>query len=187
MSAECSDLELGFATLYLNRTNRSGILDARPIGGMQQDGKWKIGVRFNRDNLIERIKILGSYRNRVEILQRDALDLLGNIATKKVFFYVDPPYLMQGDDLYLNTLSWGDHEKLAKTLIDRHDQWILTYDADPRVPNVLYCDLRCAEFSIKHTAAVQQMGNEYAVFSPKLVVNGIEKLSRGYADWVGSS
>ena len=184
MSGACSDLELGFATLYLNRTNRSGILDARPIGGMQQSGKWKIGVRFNRDGLIERVRILGSYRNRVEILQRDALDLLNEIDTRKTFLYVDPPYLIQGDELYLNTLSWSDHERLADILIGHHNHWILTYDVDPRVPGTLYSDLRCAEFSIKHTAAVQQMGNEYAVFSPNLVVNSLDKLSRGYADWV---
>ena len=29
---QTDDLTLGFATFYLNRTNRSGILDARPIG-----------------------------------------------------------------------------------------------------------------------------------------------------------
>jgi len=180
----CSDLELGFATLYLNRTNRSGILDARPIGGLQQTGKWKIGARFNRDGLIERVRILGSYRNRVEILQSDALDLLATMATKRVFLYIDPPYLTQGDDLYMNTLSWNDHEKLSQILIGRHNHWVLTYDVDPRVPNALYRDLRCAEFSIKHTAAVQQMGNEYAVFSPRLRVESIDKLSRGYADWL---
>jgi DNA adenine methylase len=184
MSAACSELELGFATLYLNRTNRSGILDARPIGGMNQAGKWKIGVRFNRESLIDRVRILGSYRDRVEIMQHDALELLQGIDTKRVFLYVDPPYLTQGDELYLNTLSWEDHERLAKILRDRHRQWILTYDVDSRIPGMLYRDLRCAEFSIKHTAAIQQMGNEYAVFSPRLVVNSIDKLSRGYAEWI---
>jgi DNA adenine methylase len=186
-SVSCSDLELGFATLYLNRTNRSGILDARPIGGIQQAGKWKMGVRFNRESLIERVRILGAYRNRVEILQRDALDLLDDFDTRKSFLYIDPPYLVQGDELYLNTLSWSDHERLADILIGRHNQWILTYDVDARVPNSLYRDLRCAEFSIKHTAAIQQMGNEYAVFSPKLVVNSLDKLSRGYVDWVSGN
>ncbi len=182
-----SDLELGFATLYLNRTNRSGILDARPIGGLRQTGKWKIGARFNREGLIERVRILGSYRNRVEVLQSDALDMLKATDTKRVFFYIDPPYLTQGDDLYMNTLSWNDHEKLSRILMDRHNHWVLTYDVDPRVPNMLYQDLRCAEFSIKHTAAVQQMGNEYAVFSPRLRVESIGRLSRGYAEWLSSS
>ncbi len=141
MSATGSDVELGFATLYLNRTNRSGILDARPIGGMKQTGKWKIGARFNRQGLIERVNILGPYRDRVEVLQCDALDLLTSIDTKKCFLYVDPPYLTQGDELYLNTLRWDDHERLAKILTAHHNQWILTYDVIPeyRMPSIAIC------------------------------------------------
>jgi DNA adenine methylase len=37
-SAEQDDFDLGFATLFLNRTNRSGILGARPIGGWTRQG-----------------------------------------------------------------------------------------------------------------------------------------------------
>jgi hypothetical protein len=33
-------LELGFSTLFLNRTNRSGILRAGMVGGRAQKGKW---------------------------------------------------------------------------------------------------------------------------------------------------
>ena len=47
--------ELGFAAFYLNRTNRSGILNAGVIGGKKQDGKWEMDARFNRDNLASRI------------------------------------------------------------------------------------------------------------------------------------
>ncbi|MCO5987903.1 DNA adenine methylase [Actinoallomurus spadix] len=179
-----SDLDLGFATLYLNRTNRSGILEARPIGGLQQSGKWKIDARFNRTDLIERIRILGQYRDQVRVEQQDALDLLESIPTRDTFFYVDPPYLGQGDELYLNTLTWTDHLRLAQILRRRHRRWVVTYDADPRITSTLYRGMRCAEFSIKHTAAKQQIGTEYAVFSSKLVVDKLDLLSRGFATWL---
>ena len=39
--------ELGFAAFFLNRTNRSGILTAGPIGGYNQTGNYQIDVRFN--------------------------------------------------------------------------------------------------------------------------------------------
>jgi len=39
-------LELGFATFFLNRTNRSGILNAGVIGGKYQTGEWKIDARY---------------------------------------------------------------------------------------------------------------------------------------------
>ena len=44
--------DLGFATFYLNRCNRSGVLSgAAPIGGYEQTGKWKIDARFYRESL----------------------------------------------------------------------------------------------------------------------------------------
>ena len=49
-------LELGFATFFLNRTNRSGILKAGPIGGYNQTGNYLIDARFNKQNLIKRIE-----------------------------------------------------------------------------------------------------------------------------------
>jgi DNA adenine methylase len=184
LSGDCSDVELGFATLYLNRTNRSGILNARPIGGLQQTGKWKLSVRFNREDLVNRIRILGAYRDRVDIQQQDALHLLTTIDTTEALLYVDPPYIVQGDDLYLDTLTWEDHQRLAKLLKRHHRRWMLTYDTDPRVPDLLYKNLRCAQFSIKHTAAVQQIGTEYAIFSQSLRIDSIDNLSRGNANWL---
>ena len=52
----CSLSELGFATLFLNRCNRSGILRAGPIGGKKQLGNYKIDCRFNKESLINLIK-----------------------------------------------------------------------------------------------------------------------------------
>ena len=49
-------LSLGFSTLYMNRCNRSGILTANPIGGIHQDGVYKMDARFNRLGLIRKIK-----------------------------------------------------------------------------------------------------------------------------------
>jgi DNA adenine methylase len=48
--------------------------------------------------------------------------------------------------------------------------WMITYDADRRVPDELYPNLRYAVFGIKHTAAVQHIGQEYAVFSTDLSI-----------------
>ena len=42
--------ELGFATFYMNRTNRSGIIRGGVIGGKKQIGRWGISARFNRKN-----------------------------------------------------------------------------------------------------------------------------------------
>jgi DNA adenine methylase len=61
--AENSILDIGFATFYLNRTNRSGIIkNGGPIGGYDQSGPWKIDARFSRPGLIERVERIALYR-----------------------------------------------------------------------------------------------------------------------------
>jgi DNA adenine methylase len=179
-----SDEQLGFATLYLNRTNRSGILGARPIGGLRQTGRWKLDARFDREMLSERIRRLATYATRVTVLEEDGAEVVARyLGTPGVFIYADPPYLSQGDDLYLNTLRWGDHQRLANLLREAKG-WFLTYDADGRIVSELYAGLRCAVFRTSHTAAVQHVGQEYAIFSPHLRVPTLDGLGSDRASWL---
>ncbi len=57
-------LQLAFATFFLNRTNRSGILKGGVIGGKSQDGKWKLDARYNKQDLIQRIKLIAAQKDR---------------------------------------------------------------------------------------------------------------------------
>lgn len=176
------DLELGFAAFFLNRTNRSGILGARPIGGLDQTGKWKIDARFNRDDLTERVAIIAKYASRIEVCEQDGLSLLRDRSLAGSFIYVDPPYLVQGADLYLDTLRWDDHVALAQLLRSRHNHWIVTYDADDRVRQ-LYPTERSGWFDIAHTAAIQHIGKEFVVYSEGLTVTSLDGISTAEAGW----
>lgn len=173
-----NDVELGFATFFLNRTNRSGIIGAGPIGGFNQMGKWKIDARFESDRLIDRIKFIARYRSRITVCEEDGIELTRrHVGDKCTFIYADPPYLQKADDLYLNTLTWADHQRLADSLRNAQG-WFLTYDVDERVPSELYQGLRCAVFDIAHTAAIQHVGREYAVFADSLIVSNLDGLGR---------
>lgn len=183
-----ADLELGFATFFLNRCNRSGILTARPIGGLDQTGNWLIDARFNRSDLAARIEYLGNFRHRVDVSQLDAIDFLAELESRgnEVLAYVDPPYLGQGDQLYLDKLSMDDHRALAKQLVSSQLRWFMTYDCDDRITDELYPNLRCAQFDISHTAQTQHIGSEFAVFSDNLNVHGLGLLPRDDAAWIVS-
>lgn len=180
------DLDLGFATFFLNRCNRSGILRARPIGGLDQSGTWKIDARFNRADLADKVRYVGEYRNRVALTEMDARDFLRAMTEhdSDVLVYVDPPYLVQGERLYLDALSYQDHQELASDLKLSALPWFMTYDADDRIPHDLYQGLRCASFDISHTAATQHIGSEYAVFSNGLVVPDMEMIRGTTARWI---
>ena len=172
------ELALAFATFFLNRTNRSGILNARPIGGLRQTGVWKIDARFNRAGLSRRIRTLGGYRNLVTICEEDGIRMVSRFLSKKTFVYADPPYLVRGSDLYLDTLTWQDHERLAHLLSGSNARWMVTYDNDERV-HALYPQQRRACFSIAHTAARPHVGQELAVFANSLRVDNLTGLGRG--------
>lgn len=180
------DLTLGFATFFLNRSNRSGILTARPIGGLDQSGKWKIDARFNRLELAERILFLGQYRRRVSITQLDAKDFMSTVEHlgNSLLTYVDPPYIVQGEDLYLDSLSYEDHASLADYLAETSVPWLLTYDTAEQVTEELYRGFRAAQFNIAHTAQKQHVGSEYVVFSSQLEVPSLELVNRANAQWI---
>jgi DNA adenine methylase len=182
------DVDLGFALFFLNRTNRSGILDARPIGGHDQSGRWKIDARFDREGLENRILALSQYASRVSVREVDGIDLISeHLDDREAFIYADPPYLGKGDHLYLDTLGWKGHVRLAE-MLRRGGRWFLTYDADPRITDDLYADFRCAEFTMSHSAAVQHEGREYAVFAPELTVPTLTGLGgRGAARFVSDA
>lgn len=180
------DLQLGFATFFLNRCNRSGILTARPIGGLNQKGKWKIDARFNKADLAERVRRLGRYQRRVKVTQFDGREFMADIESlgSEVFAYIDPPYIVQGEDLYLDSLSYEDHRLLADHLRGCSTPWMLTYDVSERVTEELYAGLRMARFDIAHTAQRQHIGSELVVFSPHLEVSSIQMLREANASWV---
>ena len=95
-SPSTDDLTLGFATFFLNRTNRSGILmNAYPIGGLDQAGKYRIGDRYNPDALVERVRAVAAMSERITVTQEDGTDLLSRAgalgSADEVFALVDPP------------------------------------------------------------------------------------------------
>lgn len=141
---ERDPLALGFAFFYLNRTNRSGILNAGVIGGKAQNGTYRIDARFNRDELIARIESIGSNRDRITITDHDGRRVVREHASNpNAFLYIDPPYVDMGGSLYLNAFTHRDHAELADDInAAAQANWVLTYDAVP-----LIRDLYAARFS----------------------------------------
>lgn len=180
------DLALAFSTFFLNRANRSGILSARPIGGLDQLGTWKIDARFNRSALSERILFLGKYSRRVSVTQLDAKEFMSSVEHMggSLLAYVDPPYIVQGENLYLDSLTYEDHTSLASYLSNTSVPWILTYDTAEQVTEDLYSGFRAARFSIAHTAQNQHIGSEYVVFSDQLHVSSLELVNGANAQWL---
>ncbi len=179
------DESLGFSTFFLNRCNRSGILGARPIGGLDQLGRWRIDARFNRRNLSDRVRCIAKMSEQITVTELPALEFVTLVGRRgdPVLMYVDPPYLVAGEELYMSLHSWDAHEELARALSATHHPWILTYDVDERVRR-LYPNSRCLSYSISHTAHAQRVGHEYMLFSRGLRVADVAVAARREGTWV---
>jgi DNA adenine methylase len=166
-----SEFNRGFATFFLNRTNRSGIIEGGPIGGMKQKGKWKIDARFNKENLIERIKKIALYRSRIKILNLDGIELMRQICNMpNILVYVDPPYYEKGSSLYLNHYNESNHIALANFLNDNQEIfWLLTYDNVPEI-NALYADRTTIEFDLHYHINKPKMSKEILIKSDSIAI-----------------
>lgn len=127
--------EVGFATFFLNRCNRSGVIcGAGPIGGHSQSTPHKIDARFNAEELATRIKRIATFSSRITIKRMEAMRFLKAELPKgkergNVFVYLDPPYIGQGGRLYLNLYGAKDHAALANYIQrQRSLPWLLSYD-----------------------------------------------------------
>lgn len=164
-------LSLGFAAFFLNRTNRSGIIKAAGvIGGLDQSGTYKIDCRFNRDDLIRRVRRIAKYRNRIHLTRRDALAFIRDMKGRqlgRMFFCIDPPYFSKGSSLYTSYYEESDHAILADEVLSLSCPWIVTYDNVGDVSK-LYRDRRQFEFDINYSIETKRVGTELLVASKGL-------------------
>lgn len=171
-ASDPTPLELGFATFFLNRTNRSGILKAGVIGGKNQDGRWKLDARFNRQDLVRRISTIADRSASIRLHNEDARRLVKRLAPRLAnlnLIYLDPPYFQKGQDLYLNFYEGLDHERLASTLkqLPNRIRWILSYDAHPKIAS-LYKGFNGFAYTLNYTAQQRMRGTELIYFSRNL-------------------
>jgi DNA adenine methylase len=166
-------ITLGFSTLFLNRTNRSGIIKAGVIGGKEQNGNYLIDCRFPKSEIINRIKEISKLRDKIELYNMDAIIFIDLVIkkTRNSFTFFDPPYFQKGPSLYVNFYSTEDHLALSKQIQKelRNRKWIVTYDNAIEIRE-MYLNLEFMEYYLNYTAQDKKKGVEYMFFSNKTVI-----------------
>ena len=166
--------ELGFATFYLNRCNRSGIiLGAAPIGGYAQAGTWRMDARFYRESLADRILAIGRRRDQIHVTNMDAVEFLskrfsGGHGHNSAFVYLDPPYYANGNRLYMNYYCDPEHQKLARYMQAQDGlKWLMSYD-DTDYIRRLYADCEVSTFYLQYSVQRSRRAQELLI-SPRQV------------------
>lgn len=172
-SDEFDDVAVGFATFFLNRTNRSGILNAGIIGGRNQTGTWKIDARYNAPALINRIETIGNMRSRIMLSCMDAFDFLKakrKELPSKSLLYLDPPYYEKGSVLYFDFYEAKDHQKIANLVTKiKKQRWVVSYD-NVKPIREMYTSCRSIKYKLGYSAREARQGTEVMFFSHHLNV-----------------
>ena len=175
ISSESPSLELGMAALFLNRTNRSGILRGGPIGGRGQTGAWDIDARYNPDGLCAKVRRIAKRSSDIELHNLDASEFIRTILRpmdiqgKRMLANFDPPYVEKGPELYHNSFDEGDHRTLAREIASCEFPWIVTYDAVPLVDE-MYKGFARYDLEVGYSAARVRREREILVAGPGVTI-----------------
>ena len=174
--------ELAKSTFFLNRTNVSGVITGGIIGGLKQEGKYKIDVRFNKKDLINRIIDISKFSKRIHLYNMDGVDFVKELERmrRSIFIYLDPPYYKKSSDLYMNAFCDNDHQLLASMVKELKKKWVISYDNQDFIvnlykeePKVLYQLSQCTS---------NRIGDEVVIFDKRLYTNNsISKLNNAIA------
>ena len=158
--------DLGVATFFLSRTNRSGVIKGGPIGGTttehQQQARYKIDCRFNKNSLLPRLQRIVQERERITVYNLDALDFLRVIEAHTFVYYV------KGKSLYMDHYRENDHQQLANYLLNEAAfPWLLSYDDTSHIRE-RYQDLDLYRFPLNYTVSEKRTGYELLTHSRNL-------------------
>ena len=163
--ARVSRVRRGFAAFYLNRCNRSGIImNGGPIGGVKQAGKWKLDARYHKAELQCRCEKVVEYGDRIHVSGQDGMKFIENLDGESTLFFIDPPYFVKGETLYLNTLNEEYHSALAARLKSmRNAAWVLTYDDCAEIRRMYRDWATIRPFSLRYAASERRSGKEVLI------------------------
>lgn len=172
--------ENGFATFFLNRTNRSGIIKGGPLGKHDQTGSNKIDCRFTKKTSINKINNIAQQKDRITLYNMDGADLITQVIkkldSKNTFCFFDPPYYRQGQSLYTNFFTHDDHQKLHNAIVQLEDYyWITTYDNHPEIAK-MYSDVNSYQYQLSYSAQTKRKENELLFTNSHTTIKSFDKV-----------
>jgi len=105
--------------------------------------------------------------NHVQIEQLDFEDLIERYDSEQTFFYCDPPYMDEGDDLYSHDGGF-EHGRFVDALVESDAEWMVSYT---RVPEPLRENAVCIDEQDRHVRMRQGQDDWEKTNTERLVMN----------------
>ena len=173
--------ESALTCIFLNRTSFSGILSdsAGPIGGQNQLSDYKIDCRFNKEDVIKRIRQASELKDRVEFVNRgDWKSTIRKVRAldykpQETFFYFDPPFYAKADRLYRYYFENQDHLDLCHFLKTFRRPWLLSYDNAEEIVE-MYASSGNGTNHVEHLYSIASAGTRQK--TTELFITNLERL-----------
>lgn len=165
--AEVSKMDAAFRTLLWNRVSRGGIM-AKGASVMKQGENGKgISSRWYANTLAARIRMIGSYADRLDFFEGDGICLVELCKDRgTAAFFIDPPYTAAGKRAgrRLYTYNDIDHEVLFERMSKVRGVFMMTYDESSDV-------IEIARRRGFHLAKVPMKSTHHAVMYELLITS----------------
>jgi len=160
-------IEVGFQKLVVHQLSYSGLGTlAGPLGGKDQSSKYPIHCRWSPSTLEKKILREHKYLNSISLKYNECTNLdfeeVITLSDNPSVIYLDPPYYVQGNNLYQHGFTQDDHQRLAHLLSGSSHRWLLSYDECPPI-HTLYNWAKKEILSVNYTIHGANNKNELLI------------------------
>lgn len=167
-------LEKGFKKLALHQMSYSGLggMSGGPIGGESQKSKYSVGCRWSPAHLSKKIDEINYILKDVEFIKINGYpvncspftDIIPQFTAPNSFTYLDPPYFVKGQELYLHGFDISEHLKLKECIDRLEGRMALSYDHCPEILG-MYSKYKVVNLSVNYTINTSRNKMEILIYN----------------------
>lgn len=174
--------EIGFKKIALHQISYSGLgsKSGGPLGGFSQKSQYKIDCRWSPNYICKKIDKIHSLLSTLNIYQWRCSNFDFSYLLdydKNTVIYLDPPYLVKGNELYQERFLAEDHQRLCDSMKSKNN-WLLSYDNCQEIKNMYDWASVCDVYNVGYTITAtknKETGERLSRIKSEVIISPKEK------------